>query len=594
MREMHESGSVPFMSDVPLAPIPPISGSRLCEFLAGSPLFSGLAPDTLVALAASAERIALPGGVALFDQDDVSDAFYVLCWGRLGAWRRDAEGTIRRLGQIAPGECVGEVGLILEQPRSATAVALRDCELLRWSKASFERLLGEHPGAMLRLAREALKRYARTVDRPAQARCFAILPGSPDVDVASFAAELAETLGYLGDVQVVLPQDARTRGPGWFTVLEQQSGGLVYVGDDDPIWCERCVRQSDAVLMLVDATADPASALPPPETLSEHIPLHLVLRQRGEPAAGSTRPWLAAFADATMHHHVRHAADLARLARLLGGRANGVVLSGGGARGFAHIGVLRALREAGVSVDYVAGCSAGAIVGAGIAADWDDEHLVAALRAAFVEDNPLSDRTLPLVAMHSGHKVSQVLKRTYGEGDIEDLPLPFFCVSTDLTEGALHVHERGPLWIALRATSAIPGVVPPVFHERRVLVDGGVMDNLPVEEMRHRLGGNIIAVDVGGNYRIDTDLEETALPPWWQQIALQWRDKRYPGIGRILWRAGMVNSAATVARQRRQSSLLLSPDLAEIDLLGWHQFDRAIELGYLDTAARLKALPLPV
>ncbi len=576
------------MSEVSFPPAAPTPDARLCDFLTGLPLFSGLPQATLAELAASAERIALPGGVALFDQDDASDAFYVLCWGRLGAWRRDAEGRVRRLGQIAPGECVGEVGLILEQPRSATAVALRDSELLRWSKASFEHLLGQHPGAMLRLAREALKRYAQTVDRPAQARCFAVLPGTRGIDVAGFAAELAEALGYLGQVRVVSPQEARTRGPGWFTVLEQDSGGLVYVGDEDPVWRERCVRQSDAVLVLADASADPETASPPPAMLSEHTPLHLVLRQRGNPEPGSTRPWLAAFPALAMHHHVRHAADLARVARLVGGRATGLVLSGGGARGFAHIGVLRALREAGIAVDYVAGCSAGAIVGAGIASDWDDAHLVAALRAAFVEDNPLSDRTLPLVAMHSGHKVSQVLKRTYGEGDIEDLPLPFFCVSTDLSEGVLHVHERGPLWIALRATSAIPGVVPPVFHERRVLVDGGVMDNLPVEEMRHRLAGDIVAVDVGGNYRIDTDLEETALPPWWRQIALQWRDRRYPGIGRILWRAGMVNSAATVARQRRQSSLLLTPDLGEIDLLGWHQFDRAIELGYLDAMRRLK------
>lgn len=569
-------------------PAVPIPDARLCDFLTGLPLFSGLPQATLAELAVSAERIALPGGVALFDQGDVSDAFYVLCWGRLGAWRRDAEGQVRRLGQIAPGECVGEVGLILEQSRSATAVALRDSELLRWSKARFEYLLGQHPGAMLRLARQALKRYAQSVDRPAQARCFAVLPGTPGIDVAGFAVELAQALSYLGDVRVVPPQEARTRGPGWFTVLEQQNGGLVYVGDDDALWRERCVRQSDAVLVLVDAAADPAMVLPPPVALSEHTPLHLVLRQPANPAPGSTRPWLAVFSGLTLHHHLRHDGDLARVARLIGGRATGLVLSGGGARGFAHIGALRALREAGIAVDYVAGCSAGAIVGAGIAADWDDDHLAAALRAAFVEDDPLSDFTLPLVAMHSGHKVSQVLKRTYGEGDIEDLPLPFFCVSTDLSEGVLHVHERGPLWIALRATSAIPGVVPPVFHERRVLVDGGVMDNLPVEAMRHRLAGDIIAVDVGGNYRIDTDLEETALPPWWQQIALQWRDKRYPGIGRILWRAGMVNSAATVARQRRQSSLLLTPDLAEIDLLGWSQFDRAIELGYQDAMQRLK------
>ncbi len=580
------------MSEEPLIPRPgAVVSERLLHFLRTLPLFAGLSEETLTELGAQAERITLHGGEVLFEQDSPSDALYVLYWGRLAAWRRGPEGDVRKLGQIAPGGYVGETGLLLEQDRTASVLALRDSELLRWSKTAFESLMAQYPVAMLRLAREALARYAQTVNRPAQARCFAVLPGMAGIDVAGFAARLAGALAHLGEVRVVYAAQARERGPGWFSVLEQQSAGLIYVGDLDPVWRERCARQSDVVLMLVDAEGEAAKAIAPPPALSEHTPQHLLLLRHAEPPYQGTRAWLEAFPKTTMHHQIHAPTDLARLARLLTGCAVGLVLSGGGARGFAHVGALRVLREARVAVDYVAGCSAGAIIAAGIAAGWDDAHLVAALRAAFVEDNPFSDVTLPLVAIHRGRKASMLLQRSYGDIDIEDLPLPFFCVSTDLTCGKLHVHERGPLWLALRASTAIPGVVPPVFHERSVLVDGGVIDNLPVADMRRRIGGQIIAVDVGGNYRIDTDLEQAWLPSWWRQLLLQWgRKKTYPGIAQLLWRAVMVNSDAMSARQRRQSSLLLKPDLGGIDLFDWHKFDAIVAIGQAHARQHMAAI----
>lgn len=258
-----------------------------------------------------------------------------------------------------------------------------------------------------------------------------------------------------------------------------------------------------------------------------------------------------------------------------------LVLSGGGARGFAHIGVVRALRDAGIEIDYVAGCSIGGIVGAGVAADWSYAQMVENYRRCFVDTNPLSDWTLPLVSLRSGRKVSRLLREAFGETrDIEDLPLPFFCVSSNLTDGALEVHERGPLWRWLRASCAIPGVLPPVFANGRVLVDGGVIDNLPVAELRKRLNGEIIAVDVGGNYRLETTMEESELPAWWQLIPEFFGIRKRPSLGKILLRAGMVNSDATVQRRRRQTRLLLKPALEGIDLLEWQAFQQAIDLGY--------------
>ncbi len=144
-----------------------ITAERIRRFLAKLPLFGGLPSEALAQLCAQAERVHVPGGTALFDQGDPSDALYVLFYGRLAAWRRGADGEVRRLGHIAPGGYVGETGLLLEQARTATVTALRDSELLRWSKTTFEQVMSQYPTAMLRLAREALSRYAESVNRPA-------------------------------------------------------------------------------------------------------------------------------------------------------------------------------------------------------------------------------------------------------------------------------------------------------------------------------------------------------------------------------------------------------------------------------------------
>jgi NTE family protein len=243
---------------------------------------------------------------------------------------------------------------------------------------------------------------------------------------------------------------------------------------------------------------------------------------------------------------------------------------------------VRALREAGMHIDYVGGASIGGIIGAGVAADWSYEQMVETYRQCFFETNPLSDWTLPLVALRTGRKVSELLQRAYGERDIEDLPIPFFAVSSNLTAGELKVHERGVLWRALRASCAIPGVLPPVFQDGQVLVDGGVIDNLPVDEMRRRLEGEIVACDVGGNYRLEGVSDESHLPPLWRMFA-EWYGplrRRRPSLAQVLLRAGMVNSAATVGRRRRQTALLLQPKLPGVDLLEWREFHRAIDHGY--------------
>ena len=269
-----------------------------------------------------------------------------------------------------------------------------------------------------------------------------------------------------------------------------------------------------------------------------------------------------------------------RIARLITGRALGRVLSGGGARGFAHIGVLRALRDANMPVDAIGGTSIGAIIAAGYAAGWDCEEMVMRMRRSFVDTNPLNDYTLPLVSLVAGRKVRRLLQREFGDIDIENLQLPYYCVSANLTTSQSAVHRRGKLWFWLSASVAIPGVLPPVFSEHQIHVDGATINNLPVDAMRKQLRGSVIAVDVGADRTFESGPEMTEVPALWKIPIWLYQRQFKINIMQILWRSGMINSTATTVGQRELTDLLLRPPLENIDMLDWQAFDRAIELGY--------------
>jgi NTE family protein len=457
------------------------------------------------------------------------------------------------------------------------------------SAGTFERVLLGHPEAILRLARLTVQRLDERNaghKRVMTPRTLAIVPLDASVDLAEQAGHFVAALSRFGRTDLVSGR-AATHSPQWFHERESKNDFVVYAADAaDTPWTRTCLRQADVVLLAAGAGPDTARwpGLQWQEGSMRRAEL-LLLHERGY-APGSAARWSAAFPGMPVHH-VRSGADYGRVVRLLTGRAVGLVLSGGGARGFAHLGVVRALREHGVPIDLVGGTSMGGILAAGVASDWSDEELAMRFRRSFVDTNPLSDFTLPLVSLVSGRKVGMLLKREFGDIDIEDLPLPFFCVSSNLTTGRIAVHEHGTLWRWLRASVAIPGVLPPVFQGGEVYVDGGAMNNLPVDVMRAKGRGPVIGVDCGMDRAFTTDLEATELPPFWNLFVGR-KGRKRPNILQILWRAGMVNSTTATLERRMQSDLLVTPALESLDLLDWKGFERALDIGYRDACRRLE------
>ena len=278
----------------------------------------------------------------------------------------------------------------------------------------------------------------------------------------------------------------------------------------------------------------------------------LLLIHDGAFANGAASRWQAVLPGVSCHH-LRSDADYARVVRLLTGRAVGLVLSGGGARGFAHLGVVRALREHGVPIDLVGGTSMGGILAAGVAADWSDAELVERFRRSFVDTNPLSDFTLPFVSLVSGRKVGQLLRRELGEIDIEDLPLPFFCVSSNLTTGRIAVHQQGPLWRWLRASPSGSPASCRGIPRRRGFRRGGVMNNLPVDVMRAKGAGRSSASTSARTARSRPTSKRRDAPFW--NLLLGRRGGRRGRIClQILWRSGMVNSAKATMLQTARAT----------------------------------------
>jgi NTE family protein len=565
----------------------------LDELMGRTAMFAHLGDAQRAALGRQMRWLCLPGGQYLFKAGEPADALYLLRSGSLGVF----DGPTTLLHQLAAGACVGEISLLSGGHHRLAVRALRDSELLRLDRSAFEALIERHPRAMLDVARVAMQRLLQNERRdtaPDKPRTFAILPVDAGVPVRALALQLGQALEAHGSCMVIDAEQGAGRGSDWFAEREAQARFVIYLDSSgDALWRQRCLRQAD-VLLLPALAAQPArpwpEAAPGHPSRARHRPRHLLLLHAGRQVQqGAAQRWRAQFSGALQHHHIRGEDDIARVARLVSGHGRGLVLAGGGARGLAHLGAIRALREAGFRFDAIGGTSIGAIIGAGVAEDWDTPTLLHKYHEAFVRGRPLSDWTLPLVALTRGRRATWLLRAAFGAIDIEDLAKPFFCVSTNLSGTGRVVHRRGPLWLWLRASSAIPGVLPPVLHHGEVYVDGALVDNLPTDVMADDGLAHLTAVSIRADIELRSGIEDFATPPWWRLLLQQRRGPRWPGLVSTLTRAAMVNSEETSERCRVLAQRLITPPLDHIGMLDWKDWQRAVEAGYRETVRVLEA-----
>lgn len=558
----------------------------------------------------------LQGEKYLFRQGDAEQSLFILLSGRLQVSVRDKERT-KIIGEIPAGETVGEMAFFTNEPRSADVKAIRDSVLVEISPDAFQQIGISDPALLTGVTRLIINRLKASNLRDAQEQRVsnvAVVAISRSVDVEAFVRDLRTAMEQYGEVACISSETVASCVPHgldqagqtdashlahWLNEQETKHEFLIYQADRPPTdWSKRCLRQADHVLLVASAD-DPLEQNSIVSSLLQKNPITsatralILLHADENKSFGGTDQWLSTN-DFVRHHHIRlnHSADMGRLARFLTGKATGLVLAGGGAKGLAHIGVYRALVEQGVEIDMVGGTSAGAIVAGVIALGWEPDKIESVCRKNFMGNpTPWTDyNPLPLLSLFKGRKLNLLLSQVFGEFNIEDLLLSFFCVSSNFTQDLPHIHDKGALYTAIRASISLPGVFPPVLHNNDLLVDGGVFNNLPIDVMRERGAGRVIAIDFDMDLREENKIDK--LPTNWQMLRRrltgQGGDRRIPSLMTAIIKSTTMTSRSRTLRTRKDVDLLFNPDLRKFGLMEWQSYDAIVQTGYDHASAILR------
>lgn len=579
---------------------------RVKEMLCASHLFGILGDAVLDDLVRHLELRDVSGGSLVFREGEPSDCMVIVVAGRLRVSRRDANGALLLYNEICPGESVGETGLILCQVRTADVTAVRDSTIAILNRAHFEALIQLRPVELNRVFSQAIfnhLRHKQQVTNRRLAQSFAVIPLHPDADSHALVVGLSKAFAGMGRThyltRAALQDIAEAGGDSTAPIeqlekLERRFDYLIMEAEPDcSALTQRAFRQADQLIFVAASGQTPEireiekrlSTEPGFSMKRQHL---VILHPKATRTPDDTASWQQG-RQLERVYALRNgrSADFAHLARFLTGNAVGVVLGGGGARGFAHIGALRALQECGVPIDLVGGNSMGALIGAQFASDVPlEEILERTQRFALGGEHP----TLPFISLLGGRRIERDLRRLFENTTISNLWRPYFAAACNLTHGCTTVQDSGPLWRAVLASNSPAGLLPPVLHEGQLLVDGAILDNVPVGAMRMRLGtpnerrrgnGTVIAIDVDVREDLCVDPALIRLSPL-QSIKHYFspRSAPLPGIGDILYRASHIGSL----HQRGQTIALadhyLEPPVSGFALMDYRRAAEIVDVGY--------------
>lgn len=604
-------------------------------------LFGELDDQLLRDLESKMTWVHLPRGYVLCYQGETSDSFYVLISGRLEVLVRTSTGQLRQVGEISQGETAGEIGVFTGEPRSATILASRDSELLKFSKNEFEEFTQRYPQLMRHLTQLLIKRLQR-VDRDVGSANLSanilLAPASEGLSIDHFSRRLNDALlraprvdksdcescllltssevdrlagsPGLSQASENEPNDLRLRS--WLSQQERRYRVILLQTDATVTnWTRRCIRNADEIIYVAEADHTPIASAIVHEIhqtdfakQTQRRRAAVLLHDDHIERPHNSLAWLTelhltkSLTDRqvrTRHFHFRRGrdSDYDRLARYVTGREVGLVLSGGGARGFAHVGCLRAMKELNIPIDMIGGVSMGSLVSAAYAFDPDNfEKTIETIRSQL--KGVLFDLTAPVIAIARGRRFDRRLQGWFGDTRIEDLWVPYFCVSSNLTEANIVVLDTDALWWAVRASGTLPGLTSPMIRNGCLLFDGCLLDNLPMDVMRERMGkSKVIAVDVVPPHDLKVNVTEVQSPSgWW----LLWKKLtgfgskvELPNIISIMRRAselGSVYGRETLIA-KRLADVYLQPPVDNINLADFDKVEQSAQIGYEHCKQRL-------
>ncbi|WP_373495934.1 patatin-like phospholipase family protein [Aquiflexum sp.] len=570
-----------------------------------SNLFGEMEESSLRQIFEAGKKIKLEAGEYLFKQGDSQNELYVVLSGRLRAINESKSGTVI-LGDIAEGEPVGEIALFTNEPRMAAVLAIRKSIVLEISKAEYHNAVAKNPEFASALTRFVINRMRRNIlEQKVEAipKNIVIFQLQQDLNMDYWVSEIKSNLETMHIPTQILGGESKgeKNSKELPELLEQHKGvNLIVCSGQDSDWTKQCLLYADLVILATYFYADSdLYEIEKAQKLYENNILNrkkylLLLHPENVDVPDNSAKW---FKDRNIHLHI-HARknnnkDMRRLCRIITNQAVGLVLGGSGAKGYAHVGAVQALLEAGVEIDFVGGSSAGALYGIIMAfADFQNKRIEAICQQSAESDLGINNFFLTFFAKNSSQKIEEFSQKVFGNTALEDLWVNSYCVSTDMTNNEVKIHSTGKVWQQVRESFLSPGIFPPVVVDDQVYMDSAMADNIPIDPMYRYPVKNIIAVSLSGSEPEKVDFKN--VPSVWEQVKGKFaKKKRYdnPVITTV-----MVNSMTFNSRQREEInkskvSLFFEINLRAVSLLDDSKWKRVVKKGHDQTKSYLNELP---
>ncbi|WP_108975770.1 patatin-like phospholipase family protein [Leptospira ryugenii] len=570
------------------------------------------------------QREQLQAGDILFEEGSDGNDLFILLAGKLRYDKKAISGESLKMGEFTRQDLIGELSLFTGEKRSATVRAIRDSELIRIPELRAREIFSKYPEALLSLTQVIAKRLAHANDSNIQKvqkpRVFTLLSALDQDKISSLMhrwglsllregsfcfVDESFYLNRFGGLSHLEKTERESEMIRLLARLESEYDTIIYLikdSDQNQEWIERAIRQGDVFLFVKPAEAGKhCIRLENLYFSNQKImrPSYLVLLQPNSDKVlpGTQKHLEDSKYERFFHVHLDRPDSLDRLTRGILGKSIGLALGGGGAKGFAHLGVWKSIEENKLPIDMVAGTSAGSIFAALFAMGLRMKEASEATKKIWVDKDLLNEYTIPVLSLTTGGKYTDAIRQFFGDIQIEDLWIPFQAIACDLSTGEKVILREGSLWKAVRASTSIPGIIPPFLEGEAILVDGGVLDNVPGLPILEAGAGVLIAVDVFGDFDPKQDKEirdylkspvqgvlSNPILPIFNYIQKNLSfSPQFPPIGEIIIRSFLSSSRERIHLTENAAQVYLKIPTQSFGILDWSAFSDLIDLGYTES-----------
>ena len=518
-------------------------------------------------------------------QDEEGSDMYLVISGVLDAIY-DNEGERRRVGSIGRGECLGEMALLGNGKRTASVLAHRNSILLRLDKKQFQTLANRNSELALKLSKTIIKRLEKSNRGEGNAnpksKYITVLSRTSDFSAESAARTFKTYWNSIKQVYILREEEGAELSPTQFALLINNLENYDYVimiASENSEWNRRIDLNADKTIYFAkESEFLSTQKIASPEDIQDEDELFLCYAEN-ESAEQVAQAFKLFRPERCFKLRPEIDEDKSRCARIIAEEQICMVFGGGGAHGLSNLGVVKAFMEKGIPIDVIGGTSIGSIFAASLAMDWPFDYVYSSMEKDISKNNPLKDYTLPLVALLKGNRMRKMLKNYF------NLPMQhtwknMFCIAANLSSFKTEIIQTGPLDKAIASSISIPGILPPSLHNHSLLIDGGVLNNMPSDIMRRLYKGHVISVDVVASKPRSID-HEYKINNWQfvKNVFTGSRKNYIPGTMSTIMKAVTLASAERYREKEAVSDYYIMPR-SKKGFLAWKEMDDFVESGY--------------